>query len=408
MVLSAFMPSVTGMNAQAHAMGTVSSNIANMRTVGYKSADTQFYSLLGSQPIVKGNPSTGLQSSRVDISGVGYYDRTGIDKQGIIAITGNPYDVAINGTGNAFFVLSDPSGKQYYTRAGDFNTRSENDIPHLVSKNGLYLQGFKATSNGVFEGGLSNITIDYPNRVPSVETTKFQLVANVPSTGVDRATYGLTFYGQDNDGKNVVMVFNKVDSKVNTWEVSFVPEDGVTTSPPVEVIFDNMGQLLSPWTTNVEIAWADGTTNAVEMDLSKMTQFNGSSSIQNIWQDGMPSGNFLGGFVGQDGVVRATYSNGFNLDYAKIALVGFVAPNNLIPTSGTMFEASAEAGGSYYLIGHDTVGGNYISPESVENSTTNIEESFATMIMVQRAYALNSKSFTSNNEMIQLAVNLKS
>lgn len=106
MALNIFLPSTTGMEAQAHALGQVSTNIANMNTVGYKSNETMFYSLLGAAPVVKSNQS-GLSSSRVDIQGVGYYDRTNIEDQGVIYSTGNNYDVAINNTGNAFFMVKD-------------------------------------------------------------------------------------------------------------------------------------------------------------------------------------------------------------------------------------------------------------------------------------------------------------
>ena len=39
MALSIFTPSVSGMEAQSHALGTASTNFANMRTVGYKSSE---------------------------------------------------------------------------------------------------------------------------------------------------------------------------------------------------------------------------------------------------------------------------------------------------------------------------------------------------------------------------------
>ena len=125
MALSIFSPSVSGLNAQSHALETVSTNLANISTTGYKSAETMFYSLLGSQPLVKSN-SSGLSSSRVDIDGVGYYDRTSITRAGTISATGNPFDVAIEAGDNAFFVVKNSLNQTYYSRAGDFTTRSEN------------------------------------------------------------------------------------------------------------------------------------------------------------------------------------------------------------------------------------------------------------------------------------------
>ena len=109
MALSLFTPSVTGMDAHSHAMSTISTNIANLNTVGYKKSETMFYTLLGSQPVVKGNNS-GLYSSRTDIDGVGYYDRTYVTDQGVVTSAAGSYNAAINGTGNAFFLVNDASG----------------------------------------------------------------------------------------------------------------------------------------------------------------------------------------------------------------------------------------------------------------------------------------------------------
>ena len=134
MALSIFTPSCTGMTAQSQALSTVSTNIANLRTTGYKVSETMFYTLLGSQPIVKGNQA-GLSSSHTDIDGVGYYNRNLIDSQGVVTSTGGNYDVAINGTGNAFFMVR--GGEEaYYTRAGNFETRTVDGKTYLITSAG--------------------------------------------------------------------------------------------------------------------------------------------------------------------------------------------------------------------------------------------------------------------------------
>ena len=75
MALSIFTPSVTGMEAQSQALGTVSTNIANISTVGYRSVETMFQTLLGTTPAT-GNTNSGDASSRVGINGVSAYDKT--------------------------------------------------------------------------------------------------------------------------------------------------------------------------------------------------------------------------------------------------------------------------------------------------------------------------------------------
>ena len=400
MALSIFTPSCTGMSAQSQALETVSTNIANIRTTGYKVSETMFYTLLGSQPIVKGNQS-GLSSSHTDIDGVGYYNRNLIDMQGVVTSTGGNYDVAINGTGNAFFMVKDGEDV-YYTRAGDFETRTVDGKTYLITSGGLRVQGFLALEGGGFGSNPEDIEIISPETIPPTPTSEMSITANVPADETS-SSYALTIYGEQYDGRTMNMKFDKVEGQNNIWDVSFVIEDGtVTTSEPVEVLFDANGQLVSPKNIDINIAWEDGTSQTVNIDISNMTQYTGSNELTNVTQDGMQSGRFSKSWIDENGVVQAVYSNGKTFNNAKLALVGFSAPNNLYPVSGTLFEAYPDAGESTYL---ETSG--LIQSQALESSTANVEEEFSTMMIVQRAYSLNATAFTTSDEMLQELVNLK-
>ena len=407
MALSIFTPSCTGMSAQSQALETVSTNIANIRTTGYKVSETMFYTLLGSQPIVKGNQS-GLSSSHTDIDGVGYYNRNLIDMQGVVTSTGGNYDVAINGTGNAFFMVKDGEDV-YYTRAGDFETRTVDGKTYLITSGGLRVQGFPALEGGGFGSNPEDIEIISPETIPPTPTSEMSITANVPADETS-SSYALTIYGEQYDGRTMNMKFDKVEGQNNIWDVSFVIEDGtVTTSEPVEVLFDANGQLVSPKNIDINIAWEDGTSQTVNIDISNMTQYTGSNELTNVTQDGMQSGRFSKSWIDENGVVQAVYSNGKSsnvmgttFNNAKLALVGFSAPNNLYPVSGTLFEAYPDAGESTYL---ETSG--LIQSQALESSTANVEEEFSTMMIVQRAYSLNATAFTTSDEMLQELVNLK-
>lgn len=404
MVLSIFMPTVTGMDAQSHALETVSSNIANISTVGYKSDETLFHTLLGATPVAKGNQS-GLSSSRVDVHGVGYYDRTNVTQQGVVTPTANNYDVAINGTGNAFFTVKDRySGDLYYTRAGDFRTNSTNGQVYLVNSSGLRVQGFAANRDGSFASSISDIIIEYPEKVPSTPTSKATVTANVPASGVDNSNYGITIYGPNNDGETLNMLFTKVEGKANTWNITFNINNGtVSPAEPVEAIFTQDGKLSTPKNLNISVNWNDGSNNAIDLNIENMTQYNGSTGITHVNQDGRESGNFIRSGIGDEGIVYASYSNGQTLNISKIALSGFAAPDNLTPVSGTLFEANSTTGNAYFL---DT-NKEYITSQALEQSTATVEKEFSKMVVIQRAYSLNTSSFTAVDEMLQTVVNLK-
>ena len=400
MALSIFTPSCSGMSAQSQALETVSTNIANIRTTGYKVSETMFYTLLGSQPIVKGNQA-GLSSSHTDIDGVGYYNRNLIDMQGVVTSTGNNYDVAINGTGNAFFMVKDGEDV-YYTRAGDFETRTVDGKTYLITSGGLRVQGFPALEGGGFGTTPTDIEIISPETIPPTPTSEMSITANVPADETS-SSYALTVYGEQYDGRTMNMKFDKVEGQNNIWDVLFVIEDGtVTTAEPVEVLFDGNGQLVSPQNIDINIAWEDGTTQTVNIDISNMTQYAGDNELTNVTQDGMQSGRFSKSWIDENGVVQAVYSNGKTFNNAKLALVGFTAPNNLYPISGTLFEAYPDAGESTFL---ETSG--LIQSQALESSTANVEEEFSTMMIVQRAYSLNATAFTTSDEMLQELVNLK-
>ena len=106
-------------------------------------------------------------------------------------------------------------------------------------------------------------------------------------------------------------------------------------------------------------------------------------------------------------MVNASYSNGNELVYGKLAQVGYESADNLIPVNNTLFEASNDTGASHYVNGPDKNIANLLQPQAVESSAVNVESEFSKMIVVQRAYSLNTQSFAANNEMLQTIVNLK-
>ena len=132
-----------------------------------------------------------------------------------------------------------------------------------------------------------------------------------------------------------------------------------------------------------------------------MTQYDGSSGITHVSQDGRESGDFVKSYIDTDGVLKARYSNNQTVNIAKLAIVGFEAPDNLEAVSNTMFQANPNCGDSYF------VQDNVVQPDALERSNATIEEEFSKMVVIQRAYSLNAQSFTVSDEMVQEVVNIK-
>jgi len=120
--MRALSTAATGMAAQQLNVEVISNNIANMNTIGFKRQRAEFQDLLytnvermGSQSSDAGTiVPTGIQVG----SGVKPNAVYRITEQGSLTITGNQYDLAINGRG--YFQVQLPSGETAYTRAGNF------------------------------------------------------------------------------------------------------------------------------------------------------------------------------------------------------------------------------------------------------------------------------------------------
>lgn len=118
---------MTGMAMRANELDTISNNLANINTTGYKrqSFASRLYSLLSGRPA---DSKAIYQNARYQTYfGTQYSDLS----QGVLRQTGNPLDLAIQSEG--FFAVM-KGNKVFYTRDGSFTRDSEG---YLITKTGL-------------------------------------------------------------------------------------------------------------------------------------------------------------------------------------------------------------------------------------------------------------------------------
>ena len=124
-------------------LDTVSNNVANANTVGFKRREHSFSEILASQINNQGRPNE--ETGRLTPEGirVGYGTRTGMTQldlnQGVAKETENPFDLMING--NGFFQIG-VGGETRYTRDGNLHLSPNpdgSDSYHLVHNSGGYL-----------------------------------------------------------------------------------------------------------------------------------------------------------------------------------------------------------------------------------------------------------------------------
>ena len=148
---------VSGLSGQSSKIGIISDNIANVNTVGYKQAVANFQSL-----VVNSDSNVNYQTG-----GVRGGTHLAISKQGLLASSESPTDLAISG--NGFFVVrgvADASvggtaATPYYTRAGSF---TQDSLGNFVNAQGFFLQGWPLDRDGRLPGAPGNLnTIAFTN-----------------------------------------------------------------------------------------------------------------------------------------------------------------------------------------------------------------------------------------------------
>ncbi len=128
----------TGMQAQSLNIDTISNNLANVSTNGFKKQRVDFQDLLYLNLKPAGTPTSPETRVPVGIQigeGVKPVDTKRIFTQGSIRNTNNPLDLLIEGD-DTFFKVVRPDGEIVYTRDGNF-TRDANG--NMVNSDGFFM-----------------------------------------------------------------------------------------------------------------------------------------------------------------------------------------------------------------------------------------------------------------------------
>ncbi len=128
-MMPALWVSKTGLSAQTMRLTTISNNLANAATVGYKRDDAQFEDLLyqvRSQPGAASSQDSKIPSGIQLGTGVRVVGTTKQFTQGSVSVTEKPLDMAISGRG--FFQVQQADGTTAYSRNGQFQLNTDGEI----------------------------------------------------------------------------------------------------------------------------------------------------------------------------------------------------------------------------------------------------------------------------------------
>jgi flagellar hook protein FlgE len=446
-IFGAFAAPTQGMMAQSSSFASVSQNITNMNTGGYKGVATRFSTVLAS-----------TYSNNKDIGGVLPLTKASIDLQGRILSTTNNLDLAINGHG--FFVVNtevDGSGDEVYTRDGGFSIRKNGtasktvsyddgttssftvDKGYLVDKNGLYVQAWEPDSAGKFTTSSSMVSVRLDNDAFDSEasaTSDATLAANLPaeSDPGDEYVTKASAYTSDGTLKTFELVWKR-DTTAQVWDLRIRSDDsgesnadstidGASTTPnyssPVTLTFGTDGHLDSADTSqSISITYTNGDTLSFDLDITDVTSIGQSFIYDDFQKDGRGPGELMSYRFDDQGQILGRFSNGIERALYKLPLATFVNADGLEMRQGNIFATSVASGDPVYRQVRDpdvVVTGNNqekhefanFVPFAQELSNVNLENEFSRMILTQQAYNMSATVFKSVDEMTQTAAELKS
>jgi len=145
----AFYIGALGMTAQQRALDVVANNIANVNTPAFKRQLAQFSELVGAARDDADQPAAGRVQAE-NLSGVMLDSTPHVWSQGEIKPTGQPLDVAINGSG--FLEVMGPAGRTLLTRGGKLRVDADG---YLATVDGAVLKSSVSVPQGA-----TNLTID--------------------------------------------------------------------------------------------------------------------------------------------------------------------------------------------------------------------------------------------------------
>jgi flagellar hook protein FlgE len=246
---SAISIGTTGLTASQKQMDVIGNNLANSNTLGFKSGSTYFASMLNQSLSGSGAMSVG-QGVSVDAIATQY-------TQGSFENTGNATDLAIDGDG--FFIVKDPEGALYYTRAGNFHINKEG---FLVDNSDYKVQGFNLFSSNQTIGTdtndtriADNISLKNVQSAPSA-TTDTSAGANLDESTTYGGKFNVSQTVFDSKGAlhNLSITFQKTEEP-GMWGFD-ATLDGVTSQTADQsacgILFDEDGALTGLYKGDIE------------------------------------------------------------------------------------------------------------------------------------------------------------
>jgi flagellar hook protein FlgE len=420
-----FYTSLSGLQASQTEMSTISHNLANVATNGFKKSRTEFADVIASSvslaPSQQVGSGTVVKANRQQFS------------QGNLIQSSNSLDLAVSGDG--FFAVKPnaESATVNYTRNGGFLVDANR---YVVDAQGSHLQVFPVDGSGtvVATGVDAALSLRLPETSGVPLPTKavgmtLNLNANsaIPKTATfdrfDPSSYNqsaqTTVYDAAGNAMTLTNYFKRVSAPTtgnadSGWEVhSFVGDKELTSggAAGTTMTFDGSGKMTAPaGTIKYDEFTTANSTAPQQIDFTfgaGTTQLSTAFSVASRTQDGKAVGQIQGVTVDEKGVVKASFSNGDTQALGQVMLANFSNPEGLRQL-GSSYWQSTGISGSATLGSADTNGFGKLMSGTIEGSNVDITEELVNLIAAQRNFQANSKALDTANQISETIFNIRS
>ncbi len=398
---------LSGLQAAQSNIDTIGNNVANVNTVGFKSFSTQLSDQFS-------NSLSDAMGGPVPGDGVSLTGLSQLFSEGALQQTGNPLDVAVNGSG--FYQVLTSSGIAY-TRDGSFQI-SNNGF--LVAADGSKVQGFPTSGSS---GALSSIQID-TGSVPAAATSALTFNVNLPTAdnAINTVTtpFSLanansynestttTVYDSLGEGLTITSYFTRVSGSgtPDKWATHYQVTDPtgkfVASGAGPTLSFNSSGQLTAGSGSIGPIGGLTDGAAALNITLNfKGTTLSSSGfGVASITNNGNSGGQFSGIAIQADGQVIGQYTNGSTEVFGTIALANFSNLEGLQPLSQNNWQATTESGPP--SVGTPTnTGFGALESGSLEGSNVDLSSQLVDLIVAQQAYQANVEGIQTDQQDVQ-------
>jgi len=398
-MLGAIYVGLSGMEAYSEAMKTISNDVANLDTLGYKASTLSFNDIFSLPESSLGYEASG--SGQSTGNGVTYNDPTIDFTPGTMEQTGGALDLSING--NGFFAVQDTGGNTNYTKTGQFSVDTNG---YVVDADGSRLMMLSSSN----QSEVINIANDKTSAPAATQNITFG--QNLSSSGTTADVSGITVYDSNGvahtwgvslsaDTSSSSSSSTTTSTGTANWDITVTDETGATVGTGT-IGFN--GGVAVPGSSSIVINTTPSGAKAmaVTLDFSSVTNFSAgtTSTLATSNVDGNAIGTLSTVTVNSQGQMVLNYSNSQTTTLGSVAMANFVDQEQLVQISGGEFENTDKSNSVTYGAS-STSGIGSLQTGQVEASNVNLTSEFGNLILIQRGFDASSQVVSATNDMIQ-------